>query len=142
LQGLQLAFLNQPLTFYAFCIMSASANTSWPHLNLPTYEYWKHNNLGDPNFCNTSSCHFATLCGTPSVHIMQFEMKKKQTPWPESASEPYRPNDHRLSAELVPTFADRGCHVVSATDPCGRNLGFLDRSRYFFFRYLFSCTRG
>jgi hypothetical protein len=33
----------------------------------------------------------------------------------------------RLSAKLVPTFADRGCHMVSVTDPYGRNLGFLDR---------------
>jgi hypothetical protein len=24
-----------------------------------------------------------------------------------------------------------GCHVVSVTDPYGRSLGFLDRSRYF-----------
>jgi hypothetical protein len=29
-----------------------------------------------------------------------------QTPWPESASELYRPS--RLSAKLMPTFADRG----------------------------------
>jgi CBS-domain-containing membrane protein len=36
-------------------------------------------------------------------------------------------NDRRLSAKLVPTFADRGCHVVSVTDPYGRILGFLDR---------------
>jgi hypothetical protein len=28
-------------------------------------------------------------------------------------------------------FANRGCHVVSVTDPSGRILGFLDRSRYF-----------
>jgi hypothetical protein len=28
-------------------------------------------------------------------------------------------------------FADRGCHVVRVTDPYGRILGFLDRSRYF-----------
>jgi hypothetical protein len=28
-------------------------------------------------------------------------------------------------------FADRGCHIVSVTDPYGRILGFLDRSRYF-----------
>jgi hypothetical protein len=27
--------------------------------------------------------------------------------------------------KLVPTFADRGCHVVSMTDPYGRILGFL-----------------
>jgi hypothetical protein len=28
-------------------------------------------------------------------------------------------------------FADRGCHVVSVTDPYGRILGFLERRRYF-----------
>jgi hypothetical protein len=32
-----------------------------------------------------------------------------------SASEIYR----RLSAKIVPTSADRGCHVVSVTDPYG-----------------------
>jgi hypothetical protein len=58
---------------------------------------------------------------------------EKKIPWPESASELYRPNDRRLSAKLVSTFADRGCHVVSVTDPYGRILGFLDRSRNFFF---------
>jgi hypothetical protein len=30
-----------------------------------------------------------------------------------SASELYRPSDHLLSAKLVPTFADRGYHVVN-----------------------------
>jgi hypothetical protein len=52
----------------------------------------------------------------------------------ESASELYRPSGHYLSAKLVPTFEDRGCHVVSVTDPYGRILGFLDRGRYFFFQ--------
>jgi hypothetical protein len=33
---------------------------------------------------------------------------KKQTPWPESANELYRPRDRRLSVKLVPTFADGG----------------------------------
>jgi hypothetical protein len=46
----------------------------------------------------------------------------------------YRPNDLRLSANIVSTFADRGYLVVSVTDAYGRILGFLDRSRYFFFR--------
>jgi hypothetical protein len=35
------------------------------------------------------------------------KLKTKLT-WPESASELYRPNDRRLSAKIVPTFADRG----------------------------------
>jgi hypothetical protein len=59
---------------------------------------------------------------------------KKETPWHESASELYRPSHRRLSAKLVPIFADRGCLVVSVTDPYGRILGFLYRSRYFFFQ--------
>jgi hypothetical protein len=37
------------------------------------------------------------------------------------------------SAKIVPTFADRGCHVISATDPHSRIFGFLDWSRYYFF---------
>jgi hypothetical protein len=57
---------------------------------------------------------------------------KKQTPWPKSASELYRPSDRRMSVKLVTTFADRGCHVVSVTNLYGRILGFLDRSPYFF----------
>jgi hypothetical protein len=50
---------------------------------------------------------------------------KKQTPWPESANELYRPSDRRLSAKVVPTFADRGCHMVSVTDPYSRILGII-----------------
>jgi hypothetical protein len=45
-------------------------------------------------------------------------------PWLLFASELYQPSDRRLSAELVPTFADRGCRVVSAADPHGRIVGF------------------
>jgi hypothetical protein len=44
------------------------------------------------------------------------ELKKKKTKWPESASELYHLNDRRLSAKLVPTFADRGCHMGSVMD--------------------------
>jgi hypothetical protein len=33
-------------------------------------------------------------------------LMQKEIPWTESASELYRPSDHRLSAKLVPTFAD------------------------------------
>jgi hypothetical protein len=43
--------------------------------------------------------------------ILEKVVKQKQTeqtPWPQSASELYRPSDRRLSAKLVPTCADRG----------------------------------
>jgi hypothetical protein len=55
-------------------------------------------------------------------------------------SELYRPSDRRLSAKLVPNFADGWCHVVSVTDPYDPILGFLDRSRYFFFQVALNCT--
>jgi hypothetical protein len=41
------------------------------------------------------------------VHINKIAL------WPEFT------NVCRLSVELVPTFADRGCHVVSVMDLCG-----------------------
>jgi hypothetical protein len=50
------------------------------------------------------------------------------------ASELYQPSDRRLSANLVPTFADIGCCVISAMDPHGHILGFLDRNHYYFFQ--------
>jgi hypothetical protein len=49
-----------------------------------------------------------------------------------SASELYQPSDRCLSAKLVPTFADRGYHVVSATYPHGCILSFMDQSHYCF----------
>jgi hypothetical protein len=55
-------------------------------------------------------------------------------------------DDRRLSLKLVPTFADRECHMVSVTDPYGRILGFLDRHFTFNFiifkssLYVFSLT--
>jgi hypothetical protein len=69
------------------------------------------------------------------IQFMSLSNKQKQqTPWPESASELYWPSDRRLSAKLVPTFADRRCRVVSAADPNCRIFGFLDQSLYFFFQ--------
>jgi hypothetical protein len=80
---------------------------------------------------------FKMLCN-PSQNVTRddyyYDFKSniiKKTPWSESASELHRPSDRRLSAMWLPTFEDRGRHVVSMTDPYGRILGFLDRSRYF-----------
>jgi hypothetical protein len=51
----------------------------------------------------------------------------KKTSLLESTSELYRPRNRCLSTKLMSTFADRGCHVVSVTDPYDSILGFVDR---------------
>jgi hypothetical protein len=77
--------------------------------------------------------HLGSLWSPVLFFLHEFIMilLKTKTPWSESASELYRLSDRRLSAKWLPTFADRGYHVVSVTDLNGRILGFLDRSRYF-----------
>jgi hypothetical protein len=46
--------------------------------------------------------------------------KKELRGFSPQANYTERTSDRLLSAKLVPTFADRGCRVVSATDPHGR----------------------
>jgi hypothetical protein len=60
--------------------------------------------------------------------------KKNWTPCPWSMSELHRPSDFRLLVKLVPTLADRRCHVVSARNLYSRILRFLDWSHYSFFQ--------
>jgi hypothetical protein len=82
------------------------------------------------------SCKTIAICLVYTVLALMYwvycdNKKKKKTPWSESASKLYRPSDRSFSAKWLPTFVDKGCQVVSVTDPYGRILGFLDRSRYF-----------
>jgi hypothetical protein len=62
------------------------------------------------------------------------ENGKEKALWPKSASELYRPTERPpLVGEVSDNF--RGwCHVVRVMNPYVRILGFLDRSRYFFFQ--------
>jgi hypothetical protein len=87
-----------------------------------------------PHFVRSESTgrysSISASCGCPLVTWNSF----KQAPLPESANELYRPSDRRLLAKLVLTFADSGRHVVSVMNPCCRILGFLNKSRYFFFQ--------
>jgi hypothetical protein len=46
-------------------------------------------------------------------------------------SPPANYTDRATAACDCQLFADRGCHVVSVTDPYGRIVGFLYISRYF-----------
>jgi hypothetical protein len=48
------------------------------------------------------------------------KQKKKLHGFNPHANYTDRPSDRRLSAKLVPTLADRGCRMVSATNPHSR----------------------
>jgi hypothetical protein len=64
-------------------------------------------------------CVLATFGRVSQVpfHIKQTLYYTDKTPWPESASVLNRPSDRRSLSKLVPAFTDRGCHVISMTDP-------------------------
>jgi hypothetical protein len=86
---------------------------------------------------NTQVCRNALsirISFFPDCHI------NKQTPWPESASTLYRPSDHRLSAKLVPIFADKECHVVSVMGLYSHNLICYIGAATFSSKYLLNCT--
>jgi hypothetical protein len=57
----------------------------------------------------------SALTYSPTKGFTAFPGSNK-TPWPQSASELYRPSDRLLPAKLVTTFADIECHVVGVTD--------------------------
>jgi hypothetical protein len=63
---------------------------------------------------------------TETAMMVSMFWKKDKTPWSESAREPCRPSDRRLSAELEPTFTDRGV----SRGQCDRSL----RSYSWFYR--------
>jgi hypothetical protein len=79
-------------------------------------------------------CLIRSERGDCNARRNSINIDKTKLNWPESASELYRPSDRRLSTKLVSTVAGRGWNVVSVTNPYGRNLDFLDRSRYFLFQ--------
>jgi hypothetical protein len=64
--------------------------------------------------------NYSSKCKTAIKSANKFRLTK--TPWSESTSELYRPSNCCFSMKRLPTCADRGCHVVSMTDPSGRIL--------------------
>jgi hypothetical protein len=66
------------------------------------------------------------------LHRREREWVKNSVAWVRERTIPTeRPP---LAGEVSVNFCGWGCHVVSVTDPYVRILGFLDRSRYFFFQ--------
>jgi hypothetical protein len=77
---------------------------------------------------NADECFQMEASYSITITILTLHLYK--TPWPESMSELYRLSDRCMLAKLVPTFAVRGCHIVSMTDLYGRILAFLDRTAF------------
>jgi hypothetical protein len=111
--------------------MSQSANTELCYQSAPSiaFHYQTLPAGQGCTFCMYTclyhSLHVSGDCGGLLENTVEsMKCLLEATTWPESASELYRPSDRRLSVKLVPTFADRGCHGVSLTDPYGRILDF------------------
>jgi hypothetical protein len=79
---------------------------------------WETGNFDTQNF----------KCGkvyyTNSIKKTKLHGLSPRANYTDKATAACRRSDYQL-------FADRGCHVVSVTDPYDRILDFLDRSRYF-----------
>jgi hypothetical protein len=54
-----------------------------------------------------------------SMNFKTYRKKRNSVAFSPQANYTDRASDRRLSVKLVPTFADRGCRVVRATDPHG-----------------------
>jgi hypothetical protein len=54
------------------------------------------------------------------IHMARMDDRKPFVCCYVDANVLYRPSDRLLSAKLVSNFANRGCRVVSETDPHGR----------------------
>jgi hypothetical protein len=67
----------------------------------------------------------------PSTSFPIHHLIKLRGPSPQAK---YTDRATAAVGEVVPTFAGRGCYVVSATDSTAVNLEFLARSCYFFFQ--------
>jgi hypothetical protein len=85
-------------------------------------------------FCSNPSLVRPQLIWESEIFsIMSISSKTKLNPV-ASVSELTTPTEPLVGEDSVNFCGYRGCHVVSVTDPYGRILDFLDRSRYFFFQ--------
>jgi hypothetical protein len=89
--------------------------------------------LGNATFSDIVETVIATYSGIGHSVLCCNHINQNYNPWLEFVSELCRPSDHRLLTKLVPTFEDIERHVVSVSDPYGRNLSFPERSPYFSF---------
>jgi hypothetical protein len=79
---------------------------------------------------NTIDIQDDSMVGGRELIIIKKKLKLNSMVWVRERTIPTE-RPPLVGEAILPTCADRGCHVVSVTVPSGRILGFLDRSRYF-----------
>jgi hypothetical protein len=94
-------------------LMEANTPTTDPFLGQTIYTY--------------ISCSFLLCC---TLFLYLNKQKTNSMVW---VRERTIPTERRLSAKWLPTFADKGCHVVSVTDPSGRISRFSRREPLLFY---------
>jgi hypothetical protein len=70
---------------------------------------------------------FSSLCEGGDMYPLGSLKKGGKNSVAESASELYQLSERRLLAKLVPTFADRGCHMVRVPRYSSRGPGLYSR---------------
>jgi hypothetical protein len=85
--------------------------TFWSSVSKTQHNLLWHVRMSDDVSCFHTRSYYEVNRNVSNVALISTlspQKTKNWTPWPESASELYRPSDRLLSAKLVPTFADRG----------------------------------
>jgi hypothetical protein len=117
-------FLKHPLWWSLSLCSSWGRFIGWPAKPRDVLSHWASSFRDDNSWLSYPPPPGKWRNGTSTSIFYFCPSKKKIAPWPESASELYRPSDPRLSANLVSTFVGRGFHLVSVTDAYGRRASF------------------
>jgi hypothetical protein len=88
---------------------------------------------GPYTFSSLTLLQSALLTATHASSFLT-QKKKKKTNSMVWVREWIIPTERRLSVKWLPTFADRGCHMVSVTDPYDRILGFSRQQPLLFYQ--------
>jgi hypothetical protein len=84
----------------------ASTRTNSEHIQHVVNGNFRMRSATDSSITSTCASHFLRVSSYKTfVNLIQV-LHSIKTPWPEFASELHRPSDRRLSATLVPTYAD------------------------------------
>jgi hypothetical protein len=88
--------------------LTVTSTCAYAIANIGTGPFIWHYTREDVSSTHTETSQLKTTAVETVYPNVTSKCSVTHAPGPESASELYRPGDRRLSAKLVPTFADRG----------------------------------